>query len=281
MEEQETEPFAGNIEKENLEWTRKQEGRMKKTGFKRVAAGLTLPKTPGEQGKTAAGKEFLDEKKRLQRGMSLLDRELKLQFVEALNRMEGKEHLAAFIAFGAAPTLMGKKPSSLIAFNSKAKGHVFLWRRYGREICEEFQLQYLVLKEGDGNMLVLFYKSAMLELFVNNERNLQFLRRMGYGEAVNLEQKLHMLKKRFKELCPHEVGIFLGIPVEDVEGFIKHKGKKCLASRDWKVYRNPGRAEILFKVYDAARTCVARAVVRNAKNWVSCGANEGCAESEA
>jgi len=253
---------------------------MKKTGVNRVAAGLILQETPGEQEMTAAGKGLLDEEKRLQQEMFLLDKELKLQFIEALNRMEGKEYIAAFIAFGAAPTLMGKKPSSLIAFNSKVKGHMFLWQRYGREVCEELKLQYLVLKEGDGNVLVLFYKSAMLELFVNTERSLQFLRRMGYGEAVTLEQKLHMLKKRFKELCPHEVGIFLGIPVEDVEGFIKHKGKECLTSRDWKVYRNPRRAEILFRVYDAARSSVARAVVGNSKKWEYCSGNEGCAESE-
>ncbi|MDD4238506.1 MAG: DUF3793 family protein [Desulfotomaculaceae bacterium] len=180
--------------------------------------------------------------------------------------MEGKEYMTFFIAFGAAPTVMGKKPSSLIAFNNKVKGNMLLWQRYGREICEELKLQYFVLKEGDGNVLVLFYRRAMLELFVNNERNLQFLRRMGYGEAVTLEQKLQMLKKRFKELCPHEVGIFLGIPVEDVEGFIKHKGKEYLMCRYWKVYRNPSRAEIIFRVYDTARSSIAMAVVGNTKN---------------
>ncbi|MDD3895040.1 MAG: DUF3793 family protein [Syntrophomonadaceae bacterium] len=177
--------------------------------------------------------------------------------------MEGKEYMASLIAFGAAPTVMGMKPSSLMAFNSKAKGRMFLWQRYGREICEELKIQYLILKEGDENILVLFYRRAMLEFFVNKERSLQFLGRMGYGEAVTLEQKLQMLKKRFKELCPHEVGIFLGIPVEDVEGFIKHKGKECLMCRYWKVYRNPRRAEILFSVYDTARSSIAMAVVGN------------------
>lgn len=197
--------------------------------------------------------------------MFLLEKELKLKFIEALNRMQEKEYIATFIAFGAAPTVMGKKPSSLIAFNSKLKGHKFLWQRYGREVCEELKLQYFVLKESDENLLVLFFIRAMLESFVHNERSLQFLTRMGYGKAVTLEQKLIILKKRFEKLCPHEVGIFLGIPVEDVEGFIKHKGKGCLACRDWKVYGNPGRAESLFKDYDAARSSFAIKVVANSK----------------
>lgn len=207
-----------------------------------------------------------------------MDKELKLKFIEALNRMQEKEYISTFIAFGAAPTLMGKKPSSLIAFNSKVKGHKSLWQRYGREVSEELKLQYFVLKEGDENLLVLFYKRAVLESFVHDERILQFLTRMGYGEAVSLEHKLSILKKRFKALCPHEVGIFLGIPVEDVEGFIKHKGKGCLACRDWKVYGNPGRAESLFRDYDAARSSFAMEVVANSKK---CGISldAGCGVS--
>lgn len=214
----------------------------------------------------AGGKNEL-EKIELYQGMSLLDKELKLKFLEALNSMQEKEYISTFIAFGAAPTVMGKKPSSLIALNSKVKGHKSLWQRYGREVCEDLKLQYFVLKEGNENLLVLFYKKAVLESFVHNQRSLQFLTRMGYGEAVTLEQKLNILRERFKTLCPHEVGIFLGIPVEDVEGFIKHKGKGCLTCRDWKVYRNPGRAESLFRDYDAARSSFAMAVVANSKKY--------------
>ena len=47
--------------------------------------------------------------------------------------------------------------------------------------------------------------------------------KMGYGAAGGLEGKLNILKQLFVNLCPHEVGIFLGIPLEDVEGFLKNK----------------------------------------------------------
>lgn len=195
-----------------------------------------------------------------------MDKELQLQFVKALHKLEGKEYIASLVAFGAAPTLKGKKPSSLLAFNNRGKNHLALWKRYGPEICKELELHYYELKNGDENMLVLFYRKAMLEWHVSNKRSLQFLRSLGYGRAETLEQKLQVLKQRFKEHCPHEVGIFLGIPLEDVIGFIKHKGKEYLMCRYWKVYWNPRRAELIFRDYDKARSSVAIAVLRKTKD---------------
>ncbi|RYD01575.1 hypothetical protein N752_28790 [Desulforamulus aquiferis] len=134
-----------------------------------------------------------------------------------------------------------------------------------KEISLKLNLQYFELKEGDGSLLVLFYRTKMLNWYVSNRRSLQVLANMGYEEAMSLEQKLQVLKTRFTELCPHEVGIFLGIPVEDVEGFIKHKGKACLMCRYWKVYSNPRRAQYMFNVYDTARNNVAIALVKQDK----------------
>lgn len=195
-----------------------------------------------------------------------MDRLLQLQFIEAINQLEGKEYLTSVIAFAGAPTVKGKKPASLLAFNNRGKNHLALWLRYGQEICRELDLQYFGLKNGDGNVLVLFYRKEMLEWHVNNKLSLRFLEKMGYSKAITLEQKLQMLKERFQNYCPHEVGVFLGIPVEDVIGFIMHKGKGYLMCRYWKVYRNPKRAELLFRDYDRARSSVASAVLHNVKN---------------
>ena len=35
---------------------------------------------------------------------------------------------------------------------------------------------------------------------------------------------------------PHEIGVFLGYPLDDVKGFIKNEGKKYLMIGYWKVY---------------------------------------------
>ena len=52
-----------------------------------------------------------------------------------------------------------------------------------------------------------------------------------------------------EENFPHEIGVFLGYPPDDVRGFMKSPcdGVKCVGS--WKVYGNQKEAEKIFKKY--------------------------------
>ena len=59
--------------------------------------------------------------------------------------------------------------------------------------------------------------------------------------------------RRNKQISPHELGIILEYPVEDVEDFIKFGGQNCLMERYWKVYHNVERARAVFAAYDAAK----------------------------
>ena len=52
---------------------------------------------------------------------------------------------------------------------------------------------------------------------------------------------------------PHEIGLFLGYPIEDVVGFIRYAGKGCKLSGLWKVY---GDAEAASRLFDRlSRVC--------------------------
>ena len=183
-----------------------------------------------------------------------MNKALGLKFAKALSRLEGKAYLEALISFAAAPTIQKKKPAALMNFTAGGKKTAALWRQFGEEICNGFHLDFFVLKEHQGGLIVLIYRRKLLEWYVNHKRNRFFLHRMGYEIASELNHKLTVLSRRFETLCPHEVGIFLGMPVEDVEGFIEHKGKNYLLCRYWKVYEKPRRAELLFNAYDKART---------------------------
>ena len=57
-----------------------------------------------------------------------------------------------------------------------------------------------------------------------------------------------MNKKDF----PHEIGVFLGYPIEDVKGFIEspHSGYKTVGT--WKVYSNE---ECAAKTFEQYRRC--------------------------
>ena len=81
------------------------------------------------------------------------------------------------------------------------------------------------------------------------------LRQQGYAEPVNLEAALKQLSERIR--CsgefPHEIGVFLGYPVEDVIGFMENKGKNYVLCKYWKVYHHAERAKHTFESYDRCR----------------------------
>ena len=57
-----------------------------------------------------------------------------------------------------------------------------------------------------------------------------------------------------KRICecdefPHEIGLFLGYPPEDVRGFIEEGAAKCKCTGCWKVYGDVERAQKLFAAY--------------------------------
>lgn len=191
----------------------------------------------------------------------LTDNAFKLLYAQTLSKLEGRYYLEALVAFAAAPTIYDKKPATLMNLSPNGKKSADLWKMYGAEICDTFKLDSYVLKEDKTCLQILVYRRNLLENTVNHWKNQLFLKRMGYAVAEGLEGQLARLGQRCKERCPHEVGIFLGMPVEDVEGFITNQGKNCQLSRYWKVYGNPRRAERLFRSYDLARNLMAAHIV--------------------
>ncbi len=191
-----------------------------------------------------------------------MDREIKLQYIEATNQLEGKDFITAIVAFNAAPTIKGIKPASLINFTVGRNNRLQLWQHYKNEICKELGLEYIELREKQESTLVLYFKRNILKKYLFLRKSESFLQRLGYKKAMTLDQKLYFLKERFiNNSCPNEVGLFLGYPIKDIEGFIKYKGKKSLICRYWKVYDHPRRAEKIFGLYDKAKASIAQVII--------------------
>ena len=192
-----------------------------------------------------------------------MDKDIKQQYVATANKLEGKDYISAMIAYNAAPTVKGLKPASLINFTIGRKNRIELWKFYKDEICKEFDLEYIELREKFESLIVLFYKKELLEWYLSKPSSQAFLGGLGYEGHMTLEEKLQLLRERFSCSCPDEVGIFLGYPIEDIQGFIKNEGKNSLMCRYWKVYANPDRAQELFETYDKAKASIARSIISN------------------
>ena len=73
----------------------------------------------------------------------------------------------------------------------------------------------------------------------------------GYSEKFSVEECLDRLSERIGTSAdfPHEVGIFLGYPTEDVVGFIENKGENFKLCGCWKVYGDEEAAKKTFARY--------------------------------
>lgn len=182
------------------------------------------------------------------------------RFHAVLGRLDERSYLLAKVSYEAAPALFGKKPSSLVSFCSHGRNLCRLWDHYKHGICAELKLDFFELKKTEKHTLVLFYHRNMLEGIASDFANKAFLRQLGYQGALELDSFLLHLKKRLEGNFPHEIGLLLGIPREDIAGFIA--GAECVLCGYWKVYHNPEAASCLFRTYDMAKTKVVRRICR-------------------
>jgi len=157
------------------------------------------------------------------------------------------------LAFHGAPTLLGVKCANLISFDMCEETiteylHEFKYR------LSESGLTAVQLCKCRKRTLVYIYNEKMLTAWLSMPKVQQFLSEYGYTCDMSLEQKLRRLSCRIS--CgsfPHEIGAFLGYPVEDIRGFISNSGKNCLLCGYWKVYENAEKAQQTFNKYDRCR----------------------------
>ncbi|MEI3013614.1 MAG: DUF3793 family protein [Ruthenibacterium lactatiformans] len=85
----------------------------------------------------------------------------------------------------------------------------------------------------------------------------RFLQACGYPVSMGTGRLLDELSRRMRSAkaggFPHEIGLFLGYPLEDVTGFIAAGGAEYRCSGCWKVYGDVEQAQHLFRRYAACR----------------------------
>ena len=157
------------------------------------------------------------------------------------------------IVLQCAPFLKGKKVSCGITMEDSMYDEL-------HNILGGSGISYRRLSAAEGRCLVLFYREKELSEYVNRVGIRSFIREFGYIE-MGLDEMLERLSCRTALFSreeigyPHEIGIFFGYPVEDVQGFIRNAGREYLFLGYWKVYSNPMAAKMIFKEYDQAKVC--------------------------
>ncbi len=116
-----------------------------------------------------------------------------------------------------------------------------------------------VLKKKDGHALIYLYRPQALKKLLSCPLIQSFLMKEGY-RYNSLGTAVGTLRKRLNQSdgFPHEIGIFLGYPLEDVTSFIDQGGRNCVLCGCWKVYHNACQAQKTFDKFDHCRKVYTR-----------------------
>ena len=151
------------------------------------------------------------------------------------------------IALQCSLVLSGIKPSNLLIYSNHCEGCI-------SEELKNTGAEHMKLYTGSKESVSIIFNREKLEKALLDEENRKFIKQYGY-EDFSVNSVIEKLAGRYTEFkegraeFPHEMGIVLGYPLEDVSGFIENNGKNYLYSGYWKVYKNAEEKIQLFKIY--------------------------------
>ena len=148
-----------------------------------------------------------------------------------------------------APTLAGFKTGNIFNYFSDSTTVHNTIEEY-RTILEPLGIHICVLNKKTNNSLIYVYRAKKLAEDFNNPAIVDFLSSYGY-DSNNITSAINTLRNRINDCdgFPHEIGVFLSYPLEDIIGFIENCGSNFKCNGYWKVYHNEQSAKEAFSIY--------------------------------
>ena len=149
-----------------------------------------------------------------------------------------------------APTLAGIKTGSLFTASYATEEELREDLEFINGVFADKGLVVTCLRYKKGTALIYVYRPVKLISDLKRKESRDILGRYGYDTSDH-RACLELLSKRIfgNSDFPHEIGLFLGYPPEDVKGFIDNGAKGSKATGMWKVYGDVQEAETLFRKY--------------------------------
>lgn len=160
------------------------------------------------------------------------------------------ENIETQLALQCAPLITGLKVSNLLII---PKGNEEVVKR----ILNRTGISFYRLIQTRTKTTFLLFRRNELEEFLSDENVKNVFIRAGY-KSLQIGKILRTFSLRYEaymqgDKCfPHEMGLLLGYPVEDVVGFVENNGKNFLYSGYWKVYENQKAKVKLFDKFKVA-----------------------------
>ncbi len=160
------------------------------------------------------------------------------------------------------PTMAGLKTGNLFACPYECRRRLYeSVRRFNRCLTPR-GVRMIPVRAENGHALIYVYRPECLCRDLGNKRAREILSECGYTQQ-SPEECLTELTRRLRQGCafPHEIGLFLGYPPEDVYGFIHGDRRAAKYVGTWKVFGDVESARRRFAQFEKC-TRVYREVYR-------------------
>lgn len=147
------------------------------------------------------------------------------------------------------PTLAGIKTGNLFScsYNSKKRMTEEV-RKLNRKLVSK-GLCIIPIYLSDERVLIYMYRPQKLRKDFSDKEVQKILEDRGYfcqNTALSIKKLIERIHHNSE--FPHEIGLFLGYPAEDVRGFMERR-PCCKCTGCWKVYGDEKAAQKLFDQY--------------------------------
>lgn len=148
------------------------------------------------------------------------------------------------------PTMAGLKTGSLFSCAYESKSEVEESVRFFNLKLVPRGVRMVPVRFENGRVLIYVYRPDRLSRDLNDEVARAILSKKAYP-TENAQLCVAELAKRLRNdsAFPHEIGLFLGYPSSDVDGFIRNKAKGAKLVGTWKVYSNEEAAREKFALF--------------------------------
>ncbi|MDU6783257.1 DUF3793 family protein [uncultured Peptoniphilus sp.] len=186
-----------------------------------------------------------------------------IEFFEQIKNFKDFEYLYALIKSTVAPTLKDLKLATMMNLKNGNRALKDLWEKNKILIGDSLGLDFFELKKGENFVLVYFFKKDKLDKKLSTSKVSEFLNLMGYKDCRQVYDYLNLLKNRFNDSCPDEIGVFLGYPLKDVIDFKDRDKKTCKCTGYWKCFNDEKSSRKAFEKFDETKIIVMRSILES------------------
>ena len=150
-----------------------------------------------------------------------------------------------------APTLAGLKTGNIFSCELEDRDALRDDLRELNRTLAGKGLRVIPLHYSDRKVMIYLYRPARLAADLQDRCAIRLLAERGYDLCSGTKAVLHLISRmRQCSAFPHEIGLFLGYPPQDVEGFINQGSRSCKCVGHWKVYHDEKTARKTFARYE-------------------------------